>query len=493
MVIKDIESKLIITKFAMHGYNVHPSAIEILKEFKDELDDLIPQICRAVDGSFILTSDDILPILDELRKREERKRKSISVDELSGPALGVKPTKPKSVCVLKDVTGISACEGNVDDFVAYFNSRFEKLSRILRQRFNSVSISNLKKIKSENVEVIGMVKDVRETQNGNVLVELEDNTDSIRFIATGKLKDTALELMGDEVIGVSGVLRGNNIIADRIVFPDVPLNGNKKKKDFSIVFISDTHFGSREFLEKEWDLFVKWLNFEVGNEKMVEVAESVKYVVLAGDIVDGVGVYPNQDKDLAILDVYGQYEEAAKQIDKIPKRIKIIISPGNHDAVRQAEPQPALPNEFASLFSNNVMNVGNPSLLDLDGLKLLIYHGRSLDDVVTKIPRLSYSKPQEAMIELLKRRHLAPMYGGRSPIAPEKEDYLVIDEIPDILHGGHVHTYGTSFYRGVFVVNSSTWQAQTEFQKKVNLNPMPCNVAVYTPSGEVVRLKFYGG
>lgn len=490
MVIKDIESKLIITKFAMHGYNVHPSAIEILKEFKDELDDLIPKICRAVDGSFILTSDDILPILNEIRIKKKRDVEMRSVS-LNGSALDVTPKE--SVCVLKDVTGFSACEGNVDDFVAYFNSRFEKLSRILRQRFNSVSIANVKKVKSDNVEVIGMVKDVRETQNGNVLVELEDNTDSIRFIATGKLKDTALELMGDEVIGVTGVLRGNNIIADRIVFPDVPLNGNKKRKDFSIVFISDTHFGSKEFLEKEWDVFVKWLNFEVGNEKMVEVAESVRYVVLAGDVVDGVGVYPNQDKDLAILDVYGQYEEAARQIEKIPKRIKVIVAPGNHDAVRQAEPQPALSKEFASLFSNNVMNVGNPSLLDLDGLKLLIYHGRSLDDVVTKIPRLSYSKPQEAMVELLKRRHLAPMYGGRSPIAPEKEDYLVIDEIPDILHGGHVHTYGTTFYRGVFVVNSSTWQAQTEFQKKVNLNPMPCNVAVYTPGGEIVRLKFYGG
>lgn len=490
MVIKDIESKLIITKFAMHGYNVHPSAIELLKEFKNELDEIIPKICSALNGSFIISREDILPILNEFKRkrRKEQFKKQFFVE---------KPKEVKNlkdeICIIKDITGTSTCEGNVDDFIAYFNSRFEKLSKILRQRLNGISISNIKKIRTERVDVIGMVKDVRETQNGNVLVEIEDNTDSIRFIATGKLRDLALELMRDEVIGVSGVLRNNNIIADRIIFPDVPLNGEKKRTNFSIVFISDTHFGSKEFLEKEWDLFIKWLNFEVGNEKMREIAESVKYVVLAGDVVDGVGIYPNQEKDLKILDVYGQYEEAAMQIDKIPKRIKVIVSPGNHDAVRQAEPQPALLKEFSNLFSNNVVNVGNPSFLNLDGIKLLIYHGRSLDDVVTKIPRLSYAKPQEAMVELLKRRHLAPMYGGRSPIAPEKEDYLVIEEIPDIFHCGHVHTYGTSFYRGVFLVNSSTWQAQTEFQKKVNLNPMPCNVAVYTPSGEVVRLKFYGG
>ncbi len=120
-----------------------------------------------------------------------------------------------------------------------------------------------------------------------------------------------------------------------------------------------------------------------------------------------------------------------------------------------------------------------------------MYHGRSLDDIISRVSRLSYEKPHDAMVELLKRRHLAPLYGERSPIAPEKDDYLVVDDVPDIVHSGHVHTYGTGFYRGVFLVNSSTWQSQTEFQKKVNLNPMPGNVAIYQPGGNVYRLKFY--
>jgi len=145
--------------------------------------------------------------------------------------------------------------------------------------------------------------------------------------------------------------------------------------------------------------------------------------------------------------------------------------------------------EHASLFSNNVIHVGNPALVDVEGVKILIYHGRSLDDLVTKIPRLSYEEPTKAMEELLKRRHLAPSYGNRSPIAPEKEDYLVIDEVPDVLHSGHIHTYGTSFYRGVFLVNSSCWQSQTEFQRKMNLNPTPGIVSVYN-GNSVSKLKF---
>jgi DNA polymerase II small subunit len=229
----------------------------------------------------------------------------------------------------------------------------------------------------------------------------------------------------------------------------------------------------------------------VGNEKSIKLAERVKYVIIAGDIVDGVGVYPGQDRELEIIDINGQYEEAAMQIAKMPDRVRIIISPGNHDAVRQAEPQPALPKEFASLFPKNVMHVGNPSMLDVEGVKLLIYHGRSIDDLVMKIPRLEYERPHQAMIEMLRRRHLAPLYGNRTLIAPEREDYLVVDDIPDILHCGHVHTYGTAYYRGIFLVNSSCWQSQTEFQKKVNLNPIPGNVTVYQPGGEPIRLNFY--
>jgi DNA polymerase II small subunit len=473
MVIKDVDSKLIITKFAMQGYNVHPSAVEILKKEakSSNIDYVISQVCKTANGSFIITPEDVLSILKKGKLDEQAERKY-------------------KINVLKDITSSSSCEGSIEDFVAYFNSRYEKLSKILRSRMAPTPIASLGRIK-EKVDVIGMVSGIRESQRGNIVIEMEDKTGRVSVVASGKLKEIAMELLGDEVIGVTCSLKGRTIIADRITFPDVPANGRKIKKDFSIVFISDTHFGSSTFIQDGWETFVRWLNCEVGNEKMVELAESVKYIVLAGDIVEGVGVYPEQDKELSILDIHGQYEEAASQLDGIPKRIKVVLSPGNHDAVRQAEPQPALPSDFASLFSNNVIHVGNPAMLDIEEVKLLIYHGRSIDDLVTKIPRLDYSKSHKAMEELLKRRHLAPMYGNRSPVAPEREDYLVIDEIPDVLHSGHVHTYGTSFYKGVFVVNSSCWQSQTEFQKKTNLNPIPGNVTVYQPGGSVHRLKFY--
>jgi DNA polymerase II small subunit len=157
----------------------------------------------------------------------------------------------------------------------------------------------------------------------------------------------------------------------------------------------------------------------------------------------------------------------------LPSNISIIVAPGNHDAVRQAEPQPALSSDYAKSFSNNVTCIGNPALIELCGVKILIYHGRALDDIIAAIPGCSYGNPDGAMREMLKRRHLSPVYGNRVSIAPESTDHFVIDSIPDILHCGHVHTIGASQYRGVTVVNSGAWQGQTKYQRSQNINPRP--------------------
>ena len=68
--------------------------------------------------------------------------------------------------------------------------------------------------------------------------------------------------------------------------------------------------------------------------------------------------------------------------------------------------------------------------------------------------------------------------GGRTPIAPEKEDYLVIDEVPDVLHCGHLHRYGCGEYRGVLMVNSATFQKQTIFMKRQGIVPTPGRVPI---------------
>src|SRR3989454_11595439 len=106
-------------------------------------------------------------------------------------------------------------------------------------------------------------------------------------------------------------------------------------------------------------------------------------------------------------------------ISDLPDRITVVMLPGNHDAVRPAEPQPALPPSIQKLFDSNVIFAGNPSLLSLEGVRILAYHGRSMDDLVSAIPGMSYQRPLDVMKAMLRMRHLAPIYGGETASSHE--------------------------------------------------------------------------
>jgi DNA polymerase II small subunit len=154
--------------------------------------------------------------------------------------------------------------------------------------------------------------------------------------------------------------------------------------------------------------------------------------------------------------------------------MEIVMIPGNHDAVRLAEPQPAFDERLRDIMSvHDARITGNPSTVTIEGVSVLMYHGVSLDEVIAELPeeKASYDEPHRAMYQLLKKRHVAPQYGGKLRVAPEERDYLVVDDVPDIFHTGHVHKLGWGKYHNVLAVNSGCWQAQTAFQQSVNIDP----------------------
>ena len=246
------------------------------------------------------------------------------------------------------------------------------------------------------------------------------------------------------------------------------------QNDVAVAYISDTHFGSNNFLGKSLDRFVNWLHGE-GDEAARRIASKVKYIVVAGDLVDGIGIYPGQEKELVVKDIYKQYELFSDFVSKLPDYIEVIACPGNHDAVRRGDPMPALSEDF---LKADITLVGSPSYVVVDGIKHLVYHGTSIDSFVANIPGMSYLHPEKVMIEYLKRRHLSPVYGG-NPIVPENIDYLVLEEIPDVVHCGHVHKNSYAQYRGIVLINSGTFQARTEYQVKQGHVPTPGFVPVY--------------
>ena len=399
--------------------------------------------------------------------------------------------------IIQDTSKKSYTSGEVENLVAYFKSRYEKLANILSKRpdlRNYVKINDIDD-GMDNLSLILMVREIRTSKNGHKLIEFEDDTGTITVLFSNKNEELFAEaekLVRDEVVGVIANKSDDSNFAfgQEIIKPGV-LRIPEKEMDFGIVFLSDVHIGSLTFLEDAFQRFIDWINCEYGDENQRKVAEDVKYLIIGGDIVDGIGVYPNQDKEHAIKDITEQYNEAARFLGNIRSDIKIIIAPGNHDASRVAEPQPAVPEEYAkALYElDNVEFISNPGVVSLDGINVLIYHGRSFDDLVMAVKDFEYEKSDEIMEELLQKRHLAPIYGERTPLASELEDYLVIDEVPDVFHTGHIHINSYRKYKGIHLINSGTFQTQTEFQKIYNINPTPAEVPILH-KGKYKHFKF---
>ncbi len=399
--------------------------------------------------------------------------------------------------IVQDTSKKSYTSGELENLISYFKSRYEKLVNILSKRPELRNYTKIADIddSQETLSLILMIREIRTSKNGHKIIEFEDDTGTISILFSHKNEELFAEaekLVKDEVIGVIANKSDDPGFAfgQQIIDPGV-LRVPDKEMDFGIVFLSDIHIGSLTFLEDAFQRFIDWINCEYGSEEQRRIAEDVKYLVIGGDIVDGIGVYPNQDKELAIKDITEQYNEAARFLGNIRSDIKIIIAPGNHDASRVAEPQPAVPEEYSkALYElDNVEFISNPGVVSLDGINVLIYHGRSFDDLVMGVKQFTHERNDLLMEELLKKRHLAPIYGERTPLASELEDYLVIDELPDIFHTGHVHINTYKRFKGIHLINSGTFQTQTEFQKIYNIEPTPAEVPVIH-KGKYKHLKF---
>jgi DNA polymerase II small subunit len=390
--------------------------------------------------------------------------------------------------VVADVTGNSTCEGTTQDFVTYFQDRYRQISRMLRARRELRNATTVERVKpgAQEVQLIGMVVELSNTKNGNKLIELEDETGAIRALVKAderQLTAMAQTLVHDEVIGVVGQAssKGDLLFLQSIVRPDIPLPDPDRKRGAEApvmaAFLSDIHVGSHTFLADNWKRMLRWLNGEGATQRERTAAGRVKYLVIPGDLVDGVGIYPGQQDELSIPDIYDQYGAFGDWLQWVPEHVEVVIQPGNHDASRPAEPQPAFSKEVRERFEHHEARfVANPATFRMHGVTTLGYHGSSLIDFATSVANLEYEKPLPSMRQMLQSRHLAPLYGERTPVAPEHHDYLVISEVPDLFVTGHVHVPGIDNYRGVQMVNCGTWQSQTAYQRMLNFTPDPARM-----------------
>lgn len=474
------------------GYQVDSSAFETLK--KHPIDMSPVDIAKTVLKEIKDSEEPIIFITDEMIDQAISSCSQLEMEPSKNTTSKVTFTPyareiESEVKIIEDPTDTLDSKDEVEYFVELFRNRFDRIGRLLRQRLDArdaipISVA-LESPQNLEVRTIGVVTEKRETSKA-MIVRIEDpETQATVVVPSGARREVRLKVQGlllDQVICVVGKNIGNrSIIASDVIVPDIP--ERKLKRTSSTVMLaltSDLHIGSNTFLEKTFDRFLCWLEGNIGGERERELSSYVKYLLIAGDLVDGIGIYPDQEKELTLRNIYEQYKRVGQLIGRVPDYIEVIVVPGNHDAVRQALPQPSIPDEYLELLSNDrrVISLGNPSTVEIHGVRILLFHGRSLEDVIRTVPGLSYHQPQKAMEYLLKARHVAPTYGGSTPIAPEREDHLIIEDPPEIFHSGHVHVNGYETYRGTLVVNSGAWQSQTDYQRKLGLMPTPCKVPI---------------
>lgn len=481
------------------GYQVHPDAFEMLKGLDIDILGIIQDIIKAKvigkDNSLILV-EDIKMVVDKHSKnggsQNSSCNKSSSLDTLH--LHNSDTSEPVSCRVLLDPTPIINSGEGVEGYISLFRSRYEKSMRILSLRPDSRRITRVKTLKKKNTDtgnqkpymryeqfsglsstmvVAGLVMS-RQLKRHGLEIVIDDFSGDLHAMGTTEdIKKQGSLITTDQMVMLelenSG--KSQSFVIKNIISPDIPDHlPNRAKSESYVVLISDLHVGSTYFMETAFMKFLNWISAADD-----EIVRKIKFLCIGGDLIDGIGIFPNQDKELLELNINSQMSHVIDLLSRIPKHINVFVIPGNHDPGRRALPQPSIPRQNSEkLYTfQNFKMLGNPSLIELNGVKILMYHGQSLDDIIGTIPDQSYAKPAEAMKVLLRARHLSPIYGERTPIAPEQEDHMVITEVPDIFHSGHIHVLDAQNYRGTLIVNSGTWQGQTNFQRTMGIIPNP--------------------
>ena len=302
-------------------------------------------------------------------------------------------SKEDKIRIIKNITEKMG-EITTGDIVRFYNSKYEKMQNIILARLQKdfISINKLGSY-SDEVFVIGIVRSIRDAE-GKKHAELEDPTGSVTAIfEAGEGHDIEL----DDVVAVQGVSGRASLFAKKALYPDVPLRQPTKGAG-KACFISSPRLD--EAPRKDMEKFMQWF------EK-----DDTKYLFVVGKIGD--------------TEAFGSLAE------DYCRNKKIFTA-----ASRDGSDLPWLPQEFGS---KNVIPLSNPSMVELNGIKILL--------------------TEKFDVKMLRKRHI----GNIKPVIPE--DAMALDEVPDIVHHATGMTANVSNYKSITIINAGS--LLTSFQPVV--------------------------
>ena len=220
-----------------------------------------------------------------------------------------------SVEITQTIGADTQASEKVDAFRDLFLDRYKRIKRYVENCYDFQNAQTLSEITGNREKYsqwnavarsVVMVLEASKTRKGYLRLVVEDTTGEMDAMVSPEVLTRIGSIATDDIIGIEGQLSkdGGMFWVRHVVFPNiVPKTPDySENAPLSAAFISDIHRGADNFLDKEWNKMLKWLNSDD------PIAQNIGYLVISGDIVDGVGVYPNQEQELDISDLYEQYQ-----------------------------------------------------------------------------------------------------------------------------------------------------------------------------------------
>ena len=281
-----METHDVVNFLLKKGFQVTPEAAEHLKimnrlEFQDLVKIIIKSKNRNNDDNFMVSLDDVL---DHVAQR------SLQNDELIVDDYEVLDGNDIIQKQLEAVNG----------YHLLMKNRFNKYKQIMYDRQDSrkiIKISSLVQYTDQNeYKIAGLLKS-RSKLDRSYEIELEDESTDLRLLVTDGNNIRKVESFLIDQMVIADVVFSKNIgrfIVKNCYSLDIPAESFQSVEGMDPVygvFLSDIHVGSKTFLEREFYDFLNWINGRSGDQ---EIVSKIRYIVIAGDVVDGIGVYPGQ-------------------------------------------------------------------------------------------------------------------------------------------------------------------------------------------------------
>ena len=187
------------------------------------------------------------------------------------------------------------------------------MSGLFRQRIDTRSSGTIADALASGANGRGrfvcMVVEKREKGN-RIFLTVDDYDEEATVLVNDSnpaLWQTARRVARDQVLFLeTRKSSGKLLVAENIVLPEIPDHRpGRADEEVYAVLISDVHVGSKVFLEDSFQRVVGWLRGEVGDLGQREIADRVKYVLVAREVDWEAYGYLAQQPGLSLVRDFG--------------------------------------------------------------------------------------------------------------------------------------------------------------------------------------------